>query len=251
MTTKNTGSFTQFPRVAQVNITTANGGSLTAPTQTGLAYVAGPDGSDVWMAAAVATAAQTSANTIQLYVSKDFGATFGLLPITGTFAAGGAVSTVLNLPLPNTIPSGPTSPLVLGGVPGAFTHTMAQSSLSENAAWFVGQFPTAGTANVQTLAQCYNSAQTAYGAAQVTGRIIDFVAGLTNSGAMTLTVGTAAAAAVTTPAGAALTGNEVTKGFRYRVIDAGTSYILLPTDRLYCAMTQSQAVTVTINGADR
>lgn len=250
MSVKSTQGFTQFGRCYSANVTTANGGSLTAPTNTALVAVAGPDGMDIWQAAAMATATQTSANQLEFFISKDFGSTFAILPVTATFTAGVASGTALNVPLPNTVPGGPTNPLTLGGAPGCFTHAMAASGLSESANWFAGQYPTAGTANAQTLAQCYNSANTAYGAAQVQGRIIDFVAGSTNSGAMTLAVGGAAAVAVTTFNGSALTGNEITKGFRYRVIDTGTSYILLPTDRLYVAMTQSQAVTVTAWGRD-
>lgn len=240
---------TQFPRRGSVNITTANGGSLTAPTNTGLVYVAGPDGADIWEIAALTTATQTSANTIQFFVSPDFGATYLALPISGAYAAGAAVSFPVNIAMPNTVPMGPTNPVILNGATGAFTHTMALSQLTENAVWFVGQYPTAGTANAQTLAQCYNTSNVAY--AQAQKNIIDFTAGVTNNGAMTLAIQGGPAQSVTTPAGAALTGSEVTKNFRYRVIDTGTTYILLPTDRLYVAMTQSQAMTVTAWGADR
>lgn len=250
MSVKNTQGFTQFGRCYSVNVTTAGLGSFTVPTNTGLLAVAGPDGMDIWTLAGLATATQTSANQLAFFVSKDFGATFLAQPPTATFIAGAASGSAINVPLPNGVPGGPTNPLTLGGITGAFSHTMAQSAMSENAAWFAGQYPTAGTANVQTLAQCYNSAQTAYGAAQVQGRIIDFVAGLTNTGSMTLAIGSAAAAAITTFSGAALTGNEITKGFRYRAIDTGTAYILLPTDRLYVAVSQTQAVTVSAWGKD-
>lgn len=251
MSVKNSQGFTQFGRNYSVNIATASGGSLTVPTNTGLLFVAGPDGADIWQMGAIATATQTSANTLEFFTSADFGATFSALPMTGAFAASAAVAAAVNIALPNTVPGGPTNPLLLGGSIGAFTHAMQSSALTESASWFCGQYPSAGTVNAQTIAQCYNTAQTAYGVAQVQGRMIDFTAGLTNSGAMTLAVGGAAAVAVTTSAGSALAGNEVTKGFRYRVIDTGSSYILLPTQRLYVAMTQSQGVTVTAWGADR
>jgi hypothetical protein len=198
----------------------------------------------------MATATQTSANALEFFVSKDFGSTFLALPITASFTAGATAPTALNVPLPNTVPGGPTNPFTLGGAVGAFTHVMASSALTENATWFAGQYPSAGTVNAQTIAQCYNTSGTAFGAAQVAGRIIDFTAGLTNSAAMTLAVGSAAATSVTKPDGTALSGGEVTKGFRYRVIDTGASYILLPTDRLYVAMTQSQACTVTAIGKE-
>lgn len=252
MSQKNTGAFTQFPRNYGVNITTLNGGSLTVPTNTGLLAVAGPDGMDIWALAAMATATQTSANNLEFFVSKDFGATFAALPITGAFTAGATAPTALNIGMPNTVPAGPTNPLVLGGVPGPFTHTMAQSSLSETASWYSGYAPTGGSANAQTLAVCFNTSGTQAASALAVSRIFDFVAGFTNSGALTLQLGLAGAGtAVTTPAGAALTGAEVTKGFRYRVVDTGAAYILLPSDRLYVAMTQSQACTVTAWGADR
>lgn len=251
MSITNTPAYTQFPRTGQVNITASNA-SLTVPTNTGLVYVAGPDGTDIWSLGALATATQTSANTLEFFISKDFGATFAALPMTAQFTAGATAPTALPIALPNAVPGGPTNPLLLAGSPGAFTRTMAQSSLSDSATWFVGNAPTGGSANAQTLTGVYNSANTQLGSAMSAGRIIDLVAGFTNSGALTLQLGAAGAGvAVQTPAGAALTGAEVTKGFRYRFIDDGTHWILLPTDRLYVAMTQSQAVTVTAWGADR
>ncbi len=251
MSIKNTGAFTQFPRLGPVNIGSANGSTITTPTNTGLLYVAGPDGADIWTIGAIATGTQTSLNTLQFFVSKDFGATFFALPLAASFAAGAAISTVLNVPLPNAVPGGPTNPLVLGGVPGPFTHAMQASSLTESATWFAAQYPTSGSANAQAIVNAYNTAGTLAGSALAQGRMFDFVAGFTNSGALTLAVSGGSATAVQSPLGTALTANEVTKGFRYRVIDTGTVFVLIPTDRLYVAMTQSQAVTFTAWGADR
>ncbi len=251
MSIKNAGSLTQFPRVGAINVTTANGGSLTAPTNTGLLFVAGPDGADIWTIGAIATATQTSANVIELFITKDFGTTFTALPMGATFTAAAASGTTLNVPLPNTVPGGPTNPLLLGGNPGAFTHTLTSSLQTESLTWFAGQYPTAGTANAQTLANAYNTAGTLAGSALAQGRMFDFVAGVTNSGATTLAITGGAATAVQVPSGSALAGGEITKGFRYRVIDTGTVFILLPTDRLVAAITQTQAVTLTAWGADR
>src|ERR1044072_914511 len=96
MSTKNKPSLPQYPTKASVYLSSLNPRTLLAPQITGLLCVAGPDGTEIYEAAAIATATQTSANQIELFTSNDYGATFTYLPVTGAFTAGAAASTVLN-----------------------------------------------------------------------------------------------------------------------------------------------------------
>jgi hypothetical protein len=252
MSQKNTPALGQFPRNSSVNVTTATGGSLTAPTNTGLVFTAGPDGTDIEQIAAIATAVQTSAQTIELFTSLDFGASFTALPMTGSFAASAAVAAVCNIAMPNTLPMGPSNCLRLPGCAGVFTHRMDQSLLSELSNYYVGKVPSGGTANAQTLAMAYNSAGTQLAAAPTTGDILDMVAGLSCSAAMTIQAGAAGAGVTVKRSDAADTAtNDVVKYGRYRFVFNGTNWILLATARLYAAITQTQAVTVSAWGVDR
>jgi hypothetical protein len=253
MSTKSVPAFPQYKRNSGVNIATANGGNLEAPTNTGLVFVAGPDGTEIHEIGAICTTTQTSAQTVQLFTSADMGSTFAALPMTGSLAASAVAGVSVNVAHPNGVPMGPTNALALAGAPGPFTHTLSRSGQSENPLWFRAAVPTGGTANAQTCTLVYNYAGTQLSpaaAAPATGSILDLTAGVTNSAATTIAVGGAAAVTVKRFDGTDLVAGDITKGFRYRFVFNGANWILLPTQRLYAALTQSQKVTVTAWGAD-
>jgi hypothetical protein len=255
MSVKNTGSFTQFPRSYQIQLSTANT-NYTSPTTPGLLWVASPDGTDIWDISVTPTATVTTANQMQFFQSPDGGTTFNLLPFSAVMATYTMAQTtalpVTHIPHPNGVPMGPTNPWELGGVTGLTTLSMAQSALTEQTNLFYGGV-TNGSANAQTCPVAINSSLTVIGASPATGSIVDFECGVTNSGAATLKVG----AQTGTPAiqrlgtAAALSAGDLTKFFRYRAIWDGTAWNLLMTNRLYCAMGQAQAVVFSAVGADR
>lgn len=254
MSTRNTGSFPQRPFSYQIQLSTANS-NYTAPTTPGLLYQAPPDGGDIWDISVTPTATVTTANQMQFFGSPDGGTTFNLLPFGAVMATYTMAQTtalpITHMPHPNGVPMGPTNPWIVPGVPGAFTNTMSLSQLTDASNFYVGQVPTGGTVNAQTLALAYNTSGTQLAAAPATGTILDFVAGLTNTAATTIAPGLQAATAIKRAASTGLSAGDITAPFRYRAVFDGTEWILLLGYRIYFAMGQAQAVVASITGADR
>lgn len=237
MAIQNLAAFAQYRRTYQTVLTTANGGTLAAPTNTGLLSVAGPDGSLITRLTAQARATIT-ATQMQLYLSKDGGTTLNLIN-TGAYAAATSL----------------TSTQLTG-----FTGTQLDGSgLSE-----VNPIPLSGVTNYGTSAPTYGGTSQGSANAQLlpfassittltAGTIVDFEAGLTNTLTTTLTVGSATAASVVRDAsGAALSAGDITAGFRYRVWCDGAFWRLMMTDRLYVAsgITLAGGIVVTAQQAD-
>ena len=237
MAITNTAAFAQYRRNYANVVTTANGGTLAAPTNTALLTVAGPDGALITKAAAIprATVAQTQ---LQIYLSKDAGTTFSLL--------GGAQMAAATISISSALAA--TSFTQIDGSAISETNPVPLSGVSD----FGNTDPTwggitLGSANAQTLP--YATSVTALTA----GLIVDFEAGLTNTTTTTLAVGTAPAAAlIRDSSGSALSAGDVTAGFRYRARCDGSFWRLFMTDRLYAAIgiTNASGVTVTVQQAD-
>jgi hypothetical protein len=253
MSLKSIGAFGQFPRLFTATAGTANGGTLTAPTNTVLLGPAGPDGTDLIQLAAIASVSQTSANLVNLYQSPDGGTTLLPLPLQASFAASAAAGTVANFTFPNAVPIGPQNPLELQGIRGAFTHTLAQSALTESANWYVGVGEGGGTANAQALAAIYNTAGTQLSATPATGTIVDYTPGVTNTTTTTVKLGLAGSGVAINRVGSStgLSANDLLAHNPYRMYFDGTEWILLITYRLYIGVSVSQAVHVTGWGFDR
>lgn len=215
---------------------------------------AGPDGSDLWQIAATITANQASANQVQLFQSPDGGTTFNFMPLSALLAAGNIAqttqATTANFVMPNTVPMGPTNPLIIGGRGLPFTYPTTNSVQTESTLYFTCQFSTTGT-TAQVCANCYNASGTQLGASPATGTIVDFQAGGTTSGATTVAFGLQSATSIKRTSAVALSSGDITTGFVYRAIYDGTEWILLLTDRIYAAIGQSQASTVSVWGAHR
>lgn len=233
----NTAAFAQYRRLYATSLTTANGGTLAAPTNTALLSVAGPDGSLVTNAAVVPKATNT-ATQIQLFLSKDGGTTFnligGALMAAATIGTSSALSATALTQLDGSTLS-ETNPLPLSGVTDFGTTAPTWGGI------------TSGSVNAQLLP--FATGVTALAA----GIVVDFEAGLTNTSSMTLTVGTSAAAAVVRDAsGSAVSAGDITTGFRYRVRCDGTFWRLFMTDRLYVAtgVTQASGLGITAAQAD-
>lgn len=259
MSIKSTPAYTQFPRSYQINNATGVNTTYTGASPTGvvLLWQAGPDGSDIWDISVIPAATVTTANQMQFFNSPDGGTTFNFLPLSAAMAtytmAQTTAAPVTHIPHPNGVPMGPTNPWVLGGVPGPFNLTTTQSAVTEALNYYVGQVPTAGTANAQTLPLAYNSAGTLLGATPATGSILDFVAGLTCTGSTTFAPGGQVATTMKRTVGALanLSAGDLTAGFRYRAVFDGTQWDLLVAQRLYFAMGVSQAVVASVVGCDR
>jgi len=233
----NTAAFAQYRRLYNAVVTTANGGTLDVPTNTALLTVAGPDGALVTKAASVPRATVTQSQ-LQLYLSKDGGATFKLIGgaqmAAATISTSSALSTTAFTQIDGSDIS-ETNPLVLSGVTDFGTSTPTWGGVSQ------------GSANAQTLP--FATSVTTLTA----GLIVDFEAGYTNTTAATLTVGTSSAASlVRDSTGAALSSGDITTGFRYRARCDGTFWRLFITDRLYVAtgITLAGGISVTANQAD-
>lgn len=239
MSITNTAAFAQYRRMYQGVVTTANGGTLVAPTNTALLAVAGPDGALITKAAAVPRAT-VAATQLQVYLSKDGGTTLGLIGGAQMGAATISISSSLST-TPLTQIDGTTisetNPVALSGVTDFGTTAPTWGGL------------TSGSVNAQLLP--FATSVTSL----VAGLIVDFEvgAGLTNTSSMTLTVGTAAAASVVRDAtGAAVSAGDLTAGFRYRVRCDGTFWRLFITDRLYVAsgITLADGIVFTAEQAD-
>lgn len=237
MAIQNVAAFAQYRRIYAATVTTANGGSLSAPTNTALLAVAGPDGSLITHLSAVPRATVT-ATQMQYYISKDGGTTFNFLT-TGLMAA----TTVTT--------SAQITPLAIAQVDGTLLSEINPISLSgvtnfgTSNPTFAGI--TQGSVNAQLLP--FASSVTALTA----GTIVDFEAGLTNTSATTLTIGTSAATSVVRDSsGAALSAGDITAGFRYRVWTDGSLWRLMVTDRLYVAtgITLASGITSIVQQAD-
>jgi hypothetical protein len=250
-----TPTFSGLRWASQAQPTAANA-SYTAPTNTKLLAVAGPDGSLITKIGAVALVAQTSANQVQLYKSPDAGTTFLLTPLTATFAVSAAAFSVVNVTQPDGVTLGEQSVPQGGGYPlgGVLIPNMLasinNSGYSTNPLYFTG-LPSQGSANAQTVPQTFqNGAYSALTATPSTGTIVDFTPSYTNSGAATLKIGGQSGTPAIVRAGTltALTGGELTARFPVRVIWDGTNWQLLITERLYVAMNQAQNISVEAQG---
>lgn len=238
-TITNTAAFAQYRRSFETIATTATA-SLTAPTNTKLLYVAGPDGSLLTKVFSVPLATNVS-NQVQFYKSPDGGTTFNLMQTTlcpaNTVTTSSQISGVAMPQLDGTALS-ESNPLALGG------KTSLETSLQSAP---ISGGTSQGSVNAQTLPAAISVSSL------VKGTIVDFEAGLTNTLATTLTIGTAAAAAVVRDYnGAALSAGDITAGFRYRVWYDGTSWRLVVTDRLYVgiAITFATGICTTAQGVD-
>ena len=255
MSIRNTGSFAQNPRNYGIQLSTANT-NYSTPNTPGLLWVAGPDGSEIYELAVIAAATVTTANQIQYYASPDGGTTLNLLPIGGVMSTYTLAQTtalpVVTANMPNALPMGPSNPLLLSGIADDITLSYAQSTLSELTSYYRGGV-SQGTANAQTLPNCYNSSGTLLSATPATGTIVDFTAGatLTNTTTTTIAPGSQIATALKRTTATQLSAGDVTAGFRYRMVFDGTEWILRITQRLYCAMGQAQTCYFTAWGADR
>lgn len=233
----NTAAFAQYRRMYNAAVTTANGGTLVAPTNTALLTVAGPDGSIVTKVAAVPKATVT-ATQLQLYLSKDGGTTFSLI--------GGALMAAATIGVSSAL--SPTSIVQIDGSTMSEINPLSLSGVST----LGSTTPTAGgvssgSANAQTLP--FATSVTAL----TPGLVVDFEAGYTNTTSMTLTVGTSSAASVVRDStGAAVSAGDITTGFRYRVRCDGTYWRLCMTDRLYVAtgITLASGISFTAEQAD-
>lgn len=235
MPIQNLAGFAQYRRTAAAVLTGANTDYET-PSNAALLTVAGPDGSLVTRLAATPRATIT-ATQLQVFLSKDAGATFsllgtGLLPAQ-TVATSTQLSTLAMTQVDGSQIS-ETNPIPLSGV----------TDFGTTAPTFVGV--TQGSANAQVLpfsSLTTNAART----------IIDFEAGLTNTLTMTLAVGTATALSVVWDnSAAALAAGDITAGFRYRAWTDGAFWRLFRTDRLYVAagLALAGGIVVTAQQAD-
>lgn len=239
-TITNTAAFAQYRRIFEAVNTTANGGTLAAPTNTALLYTAGPDGSLITKLSSMPRATNT-ATQVQIYKSPDGGTTFNLLNTAlipaNTVTTSAQVSGIATTQLDGTVLN-EGNPLALTGRSSLTTSlqsTPVQGGTSQ------------GAANVQTLPGAIGVT------ALTSGIVVDFEAGLTNSTTTTLGIGTATAAAVVRDnSGAALSAGDITAGFRYRVWCDGTSWRLIMTDRLYVAVgiTLAGGIVTTAQGVD-
>lgn len=252
MSIRNTGSFPQVPRLYSLQFSTANT-NYTTPTTPGLLWVAGPDGSEVWGISAVPSATINTANQIQLFTSPDGGTTFNLFPastVMGTYTMAQTTALpVTNMVNPNGVPLGPTNPFVLAGATGLEQLVYAQSTLSEPT-WYYQGGVTQGTANAQTMPYAVNSAGTELTASPAYGTILDFTAGATNTSTTTIAPGLQGAVGIKRTASVQLSAGDLTIGFRYRAWWDGTEWILMLTQRLYCAQGQAQASVFSAWGRD-
>ena len=256
MYANNTPALPQYPRSYAVQLSAANT-NYTAPTNTALLWVAGPDGSDVEGISAAANANQGSANQAQFFLSPDGGTTFNVLSLSAALASGNIGQTTAlqsaNFNLPSGVPMGPSAPLRLAGVPSGFVRTLTQGALTDSALYYRGLLPTQGTVNAQVLAAVYNAAGTQLSATPATGTIVDLIAGLTNTSAATIQLGAAGSGVAlkrSVGALANLSAGDLTANFPYRLIFDGTEWCVLITTRLYAAIGQAQGVTVTAWGRD-
>lgn len=237
MPIQNLAAFAQFRRVYPATVTTANGGTLAAPTNTALLSVAGPDGALVTRLSAIPRATVT-ATQLQFYLSKDGGTTFSLLT-TGLMSAATVTTSSQISPTAITQIDGSvineTNPIPLSGVTTQGTSASVSGGVSQ------------GSANAQTLT--FASSVTALTA----GTVVDFEAGFTNTTGMTLAVGSSAATTVVRDnSGSALSAGDITAGFRYRVWCDGSFWRLIITDRIYVAtaITLASGITCEAQQAD-
>lgn len=236
MPIQNLAAFAQYRRAYSATTTTANGGTLAAPTNTALLSVAGPDGALITRISSVPRATVT-ATQMQFYLSKDGGTTLSLLTTSlmsaATVGASSQITPTAVTQVDGSVIS-ETNPIPLTGV----------TDFSTSAPTYAGT--SGGSVNAQTLPYSTLSTLTV-------NTIIDFEAGLTNTTGMTLTVGsTAATTVVRDISGAALSAGDVTAGFRYRAWCDGSFWRLMLTDRVYVAqgVTLASGIVTTAQQAD-
>lgn len=239
-TITNTAGFAQYRRIFSAVTTTANSTYTSPPSNQALLYVAGPDGSLITRISSIPRATVT-ATQMQLFLSPDGGTTFNFFSSVLMSAYTMAQTTACN-PIAFTQVDGSqiydANPLPLGGQT-AFYNTVSTLPVQAGTS--------GGSANAQTMPE-------AIGISALTkGLIVDFEAGLTNSGATTLTIGTSPATSVVRDySGSALSSGDLTAGFRYRVWYDGSLWRLIITPRLYVAqgVTLSSGIVTTAQGVD-
>lgn len=228
-TITNTAAFAQYRRNYTAVTTTANTTLTGSPTNTALLYAAGPDGSLITRLSSIPRNTLATDTQVQIFRSLD-GGTTKLLLMTGELnavaASTSAQLTGLAFPQVDGSDIYEANPIPLGGQ-SAFVNSVSSSPTLGGTSQ--------GSANAQTLPFAVSVTSL------VTGTVIDFEAGLTNTSSMTLAIGTSAATSVVRDfSGATLTAGDITAGFRYRVWYDGSFWRLVITDRLYVA----QAVTL-------
>lgn len=240
-TLTNTAAFAQYRRIYSAVTTTANTTLTASPTNTALLYVAGPDGSLITRIFSVPRATLSTDTQIQLFLSPDGGTTNYLFNTAELPAVTiGTSAQIAGISMTQT--DGSTlfeaNPIPLGGQ-SAFVNSVSSAPTLGGTS--------RGSANAQTLPFAVGVTSL------VTGTVVDFEAGLTNTSSTTLTIGSSAATSVVRDYNAsALSAGDITAGFRYRVWYDGSFWRLVVTPRLYVAqaVTLASGIATTVQGCD-
>lgn len=250
----NTPAFSQRRWSYQAQPTTANTTYTTGATNTKLLCVAGPDGSVITKLHANPLVTIGTALQLQLFKSNDFGTTFFL--DNSALMAIYSLNQTSAIPLTNfTQPDGLTISETNGyPIKGSNTpiFTLTGSQITPSGTYFNGGLG-GGSANVQTsLINWQNGVISLVPGAPATGTVVDFIPSFTNTGTCTLQVGSQSVGVAVQifGTGTALAGGELTKGYPVRVVWAGSAWWLLPTERIYCAIGASLAVSFEAQGID-
>lgn len=240
-TITNTAAFAQYRRDYAAVTTTANTTLTSSPTNTALLYAAGPDGSLITRLSSLPRNTLAADTQMQIFMSPD-GGTTKYLVMTGKQSAVTPNTSAQISGLSFTQVDGTAlyeaNPFPLAGQ-SAFVNTVSSAPILGGTS--------AGSANAQTCSFAVGVTSL------VAGTVIDFEAGLTNTAAMTLQVGTSAATSVVRDYNAAaLSAGDVTAGFRYRVWYDGSFWRLVITQRLYVAQatTLADGIVTLVQGVD-
>lgn len=253
MTPSNTPAFAQRRWSYQAQPATANSTYTTSPTNTILLASAGPDGSVITKMGAIPNVTVTTASQLQIFKSPDFGTTnyFVNSALMATYTmAQTTAAPVTNINQLDGTTIAETNGYPLKAMPvSVFGLTYSQQSPGAN--YYSGGFG-GGTANAQTIPVLWQNGVPVKPASFTVGAIIDFIPSVSNSGATTLKAGTQAGTPAVKIAGqqGALAGAELSIYYPARIWWDGTVWNLMPVERIYVAVGQSQKVTFDCQGID-
>lgn len=253
MTPSNTPAFAQRRWSYQAQPATANTTYTTTPTNIILLASAGPDGSVITKMGAIPNVTVTTANQLQIFKSPDFSTTnfFVNSAVMATYTmAQNTAAPVTNILQLDGLTIGETNGYPLKAMPlSIFGISFSQQSPGSN--YYSGGFGS-GTANAQTLPTLWQNGVPVQPSSFLPGSIIDYMPSVSNSGAATLKAGTQSGTPAVKVAGqqTALVGGELALYYPSRVWWDGTVWNLMPVERIYVAIGQSQKVTFDCQGID-